>query len=95
MQETKERGFNPWVWKSSWRWKLQHTPVLLPVESHGQKNLVGYSPKSHKKSEATEWLSTQHSSDLYLQGGLFCLFVCMFFIAVVDFKAKFIELYLC
>jgi len=25
------------------------TPVFLPGESHGQRSLVGYSPKGHKK----------------------------------------------
>ena len=43
---------------------------------------------------------TEHTAQLRpLPSGWFilfvCLFVCMFFIAVVDFKAKFIELYLC
>ena len=28
-----------------WRRKWQPTPVLLPGESHGQRSLVGYSPK--------------------------------------------------
>ena len=27
-----------------WRRKWQLTPVFLPRESHGQRNLVGYSP---------------------------------------------------
>ena len=36
--------FNPWVRKSPWRREQQLTPVFLPVEFHGQKNLVGYSP---------------------------------------------------
>ena len=26
-----------------------HTPVLLPGECHGQKSLVGYSPRGHKR----------------------------------------------
>ena len=30
------------------------TPVFLPVESHGQRNLVGYSPQGHKESDTTE-----------------------------------------
>ena len=28
---------------------MQPTPVLLPGESHGQRSLVGYSPRSHKE----------------------------------------------
>ena len=30
------------------------TPVFLPGESHGQRNLVGYSPQGHKESDMTE-----------------------------------------
>ena len=37
----------------------QPIPVFLPGESHGQRNLVGYSPWGRKESEATEQLSTQ------------------------------------
>ena len=29
--------------------KGQPTPVILPGESHGQRNLVGYTPSGHKK----------------------------------------------
>ena len=32
----------------------QPTPVFLPGESHGQRSLVGYSPKGHKESDTTE-----------------------------------------
>ena len=31
-----------------WRRKWQPTPVFLPGESHGQRNLAGYSPWGHK-----------------------------------------------
>ena len=37
----------------SWRRKWQPTPVFLPGESHGQKNLAGYSPQSCKESKMT------------------------------------------
>ena len=39
--------FNPWS-KIPWRRKWQPTPVFLPRKSHGQWNLAGYSPWSHK-----------------------------------------------
>ena len=29
-------------------------PVLLPGESHGQRNLAGYGPEGHKESDKTE-----------------------------------------
>ena len=37
--------FNPWVWKIPWRWEWLPTPVFLGGESHGQRSLVGYSPR--------------------------------------------------
>ena len=39
----KRCRFNPWVGKIPWRRKWQPTPVFLPGEFHGQRNLVGYS----------------------------------------------------
>ena len=36
----------------------QPIPVLLPGDSHGQRNLVGYSPWHHKDLDTTEQLST-------------------------------------
>ena len=30
----QDPGFNPWVWKISWRRKWQPTPVFLPGKSH-------------------------------------------------------------
>ena len=44
MQETKGRGFHPWIRKIPWMRKWQLTPVFLPGESHGQRSLVGYGP---------------------------------------------------
>ena len=38
------------------RRKWHPTPVLLPVESHGWRSLVGYSTWAHKESGMTEWL---------------------------------------
>ena len=40
-----------------WRREWQPTPVFLPGEFHGQKNLEGYSPSDHKESHITEWLT--------------------------------------
>ena len=36
-------GFNPWAGTIPWRREWQPTPVLLPGESHEQRNLAGYS----------------------------------------------------
>ena len=40
----KRPGFDPWVRKMLWRRAWQPTPVFLAGESHGQRNLAGYSP---------------------------------------------------
>ena len=40
----RRHGFDPLVGKIPWRRPWQPTPVFLPGESHGQGNLVGYSP---------------------------------------------------
>ena len=48
-------GFDPWAEKIPWRRKWQPTPVFLPrQESHGLRNLVGYSPWGRKQSDTTE-----------------------------------------
>ena len=48
--------FNPWVRKIPWRREGQPTPVFLPGEAQGQRNLVDYSPGGHKESDTTEVL---------------------------------------
>ena len=37
-----------------WRRTWQPTPVFLPGESHGQRNLAGYSPWDREESDTTE-----------------------------------------
>ena len=49
-----ETWVNPWVGKIPWRRAWQPTPVFLPGESHGQRSLVGYSPRGGKESVMTE-----------------------------------------
>ena len=67
----KRYGFDPWVRKISWRRVWQSTPVLLPGESHGQRNLVGYSPRGHKESDTTERLNA-HTYSCFK---MLCLFL--------------------
>jgi len=50
----RRSGFHPWVRKVPWRRKWQPTPVFLPGEFHGQRNLAGYSPWGCKESDMTE-----------------------------------------
>ena len=63
-------GFDPWVGKIPWRRKWQPTPVLLPGKSHGQRSLVGYSPRVHKEADTTERLHFH-----FLSLNCFCHFV--------------------
>ena len=51
-------------WYSNWRRQRQPTPVLLPGKSHGQRGLVGYSPKGHKESDMTKHTYTHMSYSL-------------------------------
>ena len=45
-----------WVtgWEDPWIRRWQPTPVFLPGESHGQRNLAGNSPWGCKESDMTE-----------------------------------------
>ena len=47
-------SIDPWVGKIFWNRKWQPTPVFFPKKSHGQRNLVGYSPWGHNESDRTE-----------------------------------------
>ena len=49
--------FDPWVRKIRWRREWQHSLVLMPGESHGQKSLPGYSSWGHKGLDMTEQLT--------------------------------------
>jgi len=44
-KEILKRGYMCIHWRKKW----QLTPIILPGESHGQRNLEGYSPWGHKE----------------------------------------------
>ena len=46
--------FDPWVRRIPWRRAWQPTLVFLSGDSHGQSNLVDYSPQSLNESDMTE-----------------------------------------
>ena len=50
-------GFYLWVKKIPQRRVWQPTPVFLPEEFHGQRNLGGYNPWGHKELDMTELLT--------------------------------------
>ena len=47
-------GSTPGSGKIRWRRKWQPAPVFLSGKSHGQRNLVGYSPWGRKELDRTE-----------------------------------------
>ena len=49
--------------KIPWRRRWPPTPVFLPGKSHGQRNLVGYSPWGYKELDKTGQL--KHSCRHY------------------------------
>ena len=60
----KRWGFDPWIGNIPWRRKWQPTSVFSPEQSHGQRNLAGYSLERvgqdwAKELDRTELLSMQ------------------------------------
>ena len=56
--------YDPWVGKIPWRRKWQPTPVFLPEKSHGQRSLVGYSPRGGKSwTWQMSWARAQQKHD--------------------------------
>ena len=56
--QCRRTRFDPWFGKISWRREWLPTPVFMPREFKGQRNLVGYSPWDFRKSNMTEPLTT-------------------------------------
>ena len=59
--QCRRHRFDPSVGKIPWRREWQPTPVFLPEKSHGQRNLVGYSPWGHKESDMTQQLNNNRN----------------------------------
>ena len=47
----------PGIRKKPWRREWKSTPIFLPGEFQGQRNLAGYSPWGCKELDMTEWLT--------------------------------------
>ena len=65
----KRCGLDPWVGTIPWRRKWQSTPVFLPGESYGQRNLVSYSPEGCKESDMTK--VTEHAQYISQKGRVY------------------------
>ena len=57
-RDTGRGEFDPQIRKIPRRSVWKPTPVFFPGESHGQRSLVGYSPRGHRELATTERLST-------------------------------------
>jgi hypothetical protein len=55
--QCRRPGFNPRVRKILWRRAWQTTPVFLPGELYGQRNLAGYNPMHLTELDTTEQLT--------------------------------------
>ena len=75
----KRHRFDPWVGKIPWRRAQEPIPVFLPGESHGERNLMGYSSWGHKESDMTEetWRACITVSGLHFTFADILLFLCL------------------
>ena len=55
--DIRDTGSTPELGRSPGGGPWQPTPVFLPGESQGQRNLAGYSPWGHKESDTTDGLT--------------------------------------
>ena len=81
-------GFNPWVGKIPWRREWLSTPVFLPGEFHGQRNLEGYSLWGCTESDTTE--ATYHTCHYYSQLLYYCGLLIFSFFALHLFLVPFL-----
>ena len=58
MQETRVQSLG---WEDPLEKGMATIPVFLPGEFHGQRSLVGYSPRGCKESDTTKRLTLTHS----------------------------------
>ena len=66
MQETQEMWVCSLVGEDPLEEDMQPTPVFLPGESHGQRNLVGCSLQGRKESDVTEHACSKALSGVFL-----------------------------
>ena len=59
MQEIR---IQPLGWEDSLEKEMVTTPVFLPGKSHGQRSLVGYSPRGRSELDTTERLNNNRQT---------------------------------
>ena len=78
----RRHEFNPWFRKIPQRRAWQPTPVFLPGESHGQKSLVGHSPRRHSQKRLSTRARARthtHTHTLPISGPLHSSSLCLLF----------------
>ena len=71
----------PALERSPWRRKWQSIPVFLPGKSHGQKGLVGYSPRGRQELDMTKHIKKEEAGCSFIISDLEHLFLMLLFIA--------------
>ena len=61
----KRHRFDPWVRKIPWRRAWKSIPVFWPEESHGQRSLLGYSPKYRRVGHDWSDSSCTHDAQVW------------------------------
>ena len=67
MQETQRCRLDSWVGKILWRRTWQPTPVFLPGESHGQKNLAYSLQSTGAQRVGYDWSKLARTNNLEAQ----------------------------
>ena len=60
-------------WEDLLEEEWQPTAVFLPGESHGQRSLAAYSPRSQKELDMTKWVTLTISPLLFIVQSLTCV----------------------
>ena len=68
--QCRRHRLDPWVRKIPWWRKRQLTPAFLSGKSHGQRSLMGYSPRDHRSSTQLGESTATTNMDI--------LFICAF-----------------
>ena len=69
-------GFNPWVRKMPWRRAWQPIPILLPGKPHGQRSLVGCSPRGRRVRHNWSYLMHTDSWSSWINKEEYCYYHC-------------------
>ena len=67
-------------WEDPLEKEMATTPVFLPEKFHGQRSLVGYSPRDHKESDMSLQLITHECIVIFTKKSYFFNFYFILFL---------------